>query len=100
MYQLAAEESVLQMVPRRAALALREFIQSRTRFDVSKLVGIPAVLKVLEEWKGQYSSDLMDLLEWLCKRAENNLKEIIKYPAPQRVSVPAQQDNWERVGPH
>ncbi|KAL0058334.1 hypothetical protein AAF712_015002 [Marasmius tenuissimus] len=71
--QVAAEESVLQMLHPKSLPILERFLSAPSWQMASKLADIPVLYNVLEaEFRrnGQYPKDLLDACQWLYSRAK------------------------------
>jgi hypothetical protein len=75
--QLVAEESVLQMANRPALVELERFNTQPSRFNASRLVGIPSLLGVLNHHKGSYPEELLEVCQWLHWRGNDLLSRLV-----------------------
>ncbi|KAJ8074935.1 hypothetical protein PM082_019262 [Marasmius tenuissimus] len=103
--QLAAEESAVQMVNWESWGLLRAFVENPIRDTATRLVGIPALWKVLEEeWKRnrQYPSDTVGVCSWMSDRVKEVFSILFRH---QQESLPPMgsnsvEDDWREVGEH
>ncbi|KAJ7576475.1 hypothetical protein C8J56DRAFT_1062180 [Mycena floridula] len=83
--QLAADESILQMVPRPALHQLDEFNLDPRPENVGLLIGIPGFFNVLGlemESKKRYKPGILKIGVWIAKRAQAILTEIMVHRGP------------------
>ncbi|KAL0059493.1 hypothetical protein AAF712_013758 [Marasmius tenuissimus] len=100
--QLAAEESAVQMVNWDGLRHLYGFVQQPARETATRLVGIPALWKVLEEeWKrnGRYPSDTVGVCLWMYERAREVFSVLFRH---QQGDLPMMEasgvgDDWRKV---
>ncbi|KAL0066253.1 hypothetical protein AAF712_006684 [Marasmius tenuissimus] len=101
--QLAAEESAVQMVNWESWGLLRAFVENPIRDTATRLVGIPALWKVLEEeWKRnrQYPSDTVGVCSWMSDRVKEVFSILFRH---QQESLPPMgsnsvEDDWRESG--
>ncbi|KAF6751175.1 hypothetical protein DFP72DRAFT_1138264 [Ephemerocybe angulata] len=77
--QIAAEESVLQMVNYTGLLKLREFLEAPTRDRVNLLMSIPAFYKAARV-KISDLETLVEVMRWVEKKVRDVLKDLILDP--------------------
>ncbi|KAF6749397.1 hypothetical protein DFP72DRAFT_819007 [Ephemerocybe angulata] len=77
--QIAAEESVLQMVNYSSLLKLRSFLESPTRDNVNLLMSIPAFYKTARLKTSDLKS-LVEVMRWVEQKARDVLKVLILDP--------------------
>ncbi|KAJ7446823.1 hypothetical protein B0H11DRAFT_1745441 [Mycena galericulata] len=108
--QIAAEESVLQMVPMPALIDLTRFELAPSELNESRLMGIPALYNVLkldrqkrtntEERVGTtlYSRDLLGCCRWIMLQTTNVVARLIT--PSHHIEKPAAilEDNWQESG--
>jgi hypothetical protein len=82
--QIAAEESVMQMLNRRALEELSVFNLEPTVQSASRLLLVPSLYNVLmfEASKGRFSSALLAVCKWIGSRGEEVLKKLIIHSSP------------------
>ncbi|KAJ8079455.1 hypothetical protein PM082_013793 [Marasmius tenuissimus] len=103
--QVAAEESVLQMVNAKCIPMLEDFVLDPTWQKASKLVDVPAVYNVLESEfrkKGQYPEDLLEACRWISSRAKTVLSalhrtDIEGLDIEKSIGTPFN-DDWKQTG--
>ncbi|KAK7043039.1 hypothetical protein VNI00_008777 [Paramarasmius palmivorus] len=101
--QLAAEESAMQMVNESALEKLRDFIASPTEENGSTLVDVPALLAILEgemRLVGSYTPELLQVCQWMVRRATEVLTELKagNLPPLPALQQPKEQD-WDLLRP-
>ncbi|KAH6905379.1 hypothetical protein BKA70DRAFT_1504505 [Coprinopsis sp. MPI-PUGE-AT-0042] len=96
--QLAAEESVLQLVNHMSLLHLQAFLKNPLPSNVTQILSIPAVFKVLDA--GVAINSLLPTLLWLEKRTRDVLSLLVVESSP-LTSLPLQdqaQTDWKETG--
>ncbi|KAL0066843.1 hypothetical protein AAF712_006038 [Marasmius tenuissimus] len=99
--QIAAKESVLQMIAPRAIDELKDFVACPDWHMASRLVNTPALYNVLEgEMKvnGKYPKDLINACRWMHTRAAEVLAQVTaKDVGPLGEETIEDLDNWKVV---
>ncbi|KAJ2911912.1 hypothetical protein MD484_g8501, partial [Candolleomyces efflorescens] len=95
--QIAAEESILQMINGAALEDLRDFIANPVPNRLTKILSIPGLYRVM---LGRDSlEDFVPLFNWLALRAETVLRELcVDTTAIPLVSIPATESGWQQTG--
>ncbi|EAU89810.2 hypothetical protein CC1G_09392 [Coprinopsis cinerea okayama7 len=97
--QVAAEESVLQLVTNTSLQHLKSFIENPTRSRITEVLSIPGVYKLLEVHED--IDKLMPILEWIQARAAQVLTELkVERPLPaiQEGFDNRPPDDWKKTG--
>ena len=101
LWQLSAQESILQMINRPALQMLGEFVTNPTAFNASRCLGIPALLAVWNEESkkgGVYSREILGIASWLHCRATEVLQCLMKYKSvPREIPNGRKETCWEIV---
>ncbi|KAJ2911557.1 hypothetical protein MD484_g8855, partial [Candolleomyces efflorescens] len=101
--QIAAEESILQMVNGTALGDLDSFLANPSASQITMVLSIPAIYKILRngpEMRGFVLplAELIPLLQWIRDRAANVLGELrVESQKLSEGSVLGGQDNWKVV---
>ncbi|EFI27021.1 hypothetical protein CC1G_15154 [Coprinopsis cinerea okayama7 len=98
--QVAAEESVLQMINNSSVLALRSFLQNPTKATATQILAIPALYKVVQVHHDVAS--LVPIMVWLETRASHMLSALkVEEPLPgvqDGAAVGETRSNWTLTG--
>ncbi|KAJ6525795.1 hypothetical protein DFH09DRAFT_861747, partial [Mycena vulgaris] len=98
--QMAAEESLLQMIPLPVLLKLMRFCQDPTENNVKQLLEIPAVYNVLRHEKssaGEYSGNTMKTCNWLIARTTYVVSYLIDKGRKLETPGSMIQEQWQKV---
>ncbi|KAJ7578889.1 hypothetical protein C8J56DRAFT_1110903 [Mycena floridula] len=101
--QIAAEESVLQMITQPALLALSAFIEDPRKEKATELLLIPALMDVLKrefnDHAGEYKDELVGLCRWLYERVSEVFATLIKrHEGPLPDEQVLTEEPWEQTG--
>lgn len=99
--QIAAEESVLQMIPAPALSDLIRFQKDPTEKSRAHLLSIPAIYNVLKHHETQgrshYPADLLGTIEWVIVRVIDVMSRLITPSSPLEPAQRIQEDPWQEV---
>ncbi|KAJ6527192.1 hypothetical protein B0H19DRAFT_1196670 [Mycena capillaripes] len=99
--QIAAEESILQMMPLPAVLNLLRFCQSPSDATHSQLLEIPSLYNALkheEASEGKYSAELMEVCNWLSARVTDVVSRLIHKGQPLEKPGVEMENIWQTSG--
>ncbi|KAH6917652.1 hypothetical protein BKA70DRAFT_1487785 [Coprinopsis sp. MPI-PUGE-AT-0042] len=95
--QLSAEESVLQFINHASLLGLQAFLVNPTTSNITQILSIPAVFRVLE--KGVPIDSVLPVLHWLEERARSVLSLLLVEQAPLGSNVVEEEAlDWKETG--
>jgi hypothetical protein len=101
--KIAAEESLLQMIPNPAIQAIQAFNENPTAETLQALKTIPSLYRALrlEAWQVEgnpkFSAELLGTCLWLQQRAEIVLKSLIQHSADPPDGFVRAEDDWFKV---
>ncbi|KAK7041684.1 hypothetical protein VNI00_008973 [Paramarasmius palmivorus] len=100
--QIAADESVLQMMNQRALPSLKAFVERPCLGTISLLTNIPVLMLILENmWHGKQDMTLLlGLSRWMISRVETVLTQLKSGPDLPLESLPVQHEDsedWQKV---
>ncbi|KAJ3504073.1 hypothetical protein NLJ89_g8132 [Agrocybe chaxingu] len=99
--EIAAEESILQMIPNPCLIGLKKFNTRPTQEDLVHLKSIPSIYYALRyEWwnQGCFSTALLSVCGWLARRADDVLTQLIQHKAPGLDGAPRDDYDWRQTG--
>lgn len=100
--QIAAEESILQMATMPALVDLVRFHNEPTDMNESRLLGIPALYKVLKfdrqiRGDGRYSPEILGVCGWIITRATDVASRLITGSDDIEKPMAVNEDRWQEV---
>ena len=100
--QIAADDSVLQMMTISSRKLLEEFVENPSPVTVSPLISIPAIYRALrfeeQRHKQPYSAPLIAICRWIAKTAKNTLESMLSDVAPGiDVTAMTLSNDWRKV---
>ncbi|KAJ6464112.1 hypothetical protein DFH09DRAFT_957992, partial [Mycena vulgaris] len=101
--QVAAEESVLQMIPFPALVDLVRFRENSSDFSRAQLISLPAVYNVLKHHLSKapsapYPPDVFGTLDWLTARAIDVVQRLIDRGSSLEAPRQLHEDSWQETG--
>lgn len=98
--QIAAEESVLQLVNANSLEHLRSFLQRPSAATVTKIISIPGLYRILE--RETDVTRFIPILEWIERRASEVLRGLIvekslEEAGASRAGVVEHDSDWKSV---
>lgn len=100
--QVAADESVLQLLSPSCLNDIKVFIKTPTPVNASRLVSAPAIYnwlgyEFIEGDKG-LSTQVVDICCWLYETGSNVLGRLISYPVPaEKEAGEINEEDWQKV---
>jgi hypothetical protein len=98
--QIAAEGSILQLLPNPCIAALREFLANPSNASLPNIKPIPALYEALRyEYfeQGRFYEDTLEVCNWLAKRADEVLSVVIQHKDDPLDECFQSANDWRKV---